>query len=83
MNDPAVIQTHRAFSLTCVVEANILANATVIWRLLTDADGFSRWNSTVSRIEGQIREGERSGCTFPGRTVHLPPSSRMWYRTSV
>lgn len=77
MNEPAVIQTHCAFSLTCAVKANIRANATVIWRILTDADGFSRWNSTVSRIEGQIARVNGSGCTFPGRTVPLPQWSRM------
>ena len=73
MNDPAVIQTHRAFSLTCAVEANIRANATVIWRILTDADGFSRWNSTVSRIEGQIREGERLRVRVPGTDRTFTP----------
>ena len=83
MNDPAVIQTHRAFSLTCVVEANILANATVIWRLLTDADGFSRWNSTVSRIEGQIREGRLrlhvpgTDRTFTPMVSDVVPNERM------
>jgi hypothetical protein len=73
MNDPAVIQTHRAFSLTCAVEANIRANAMVIWRLLTDADGFSRWNSTVSRIDGQIREGERLRVHVPGTDRTFTP----------
>jgi hypothetical protein len=73
MNEPAVIQTHRAFSLTCAVEANIRANATVIWRILTDADGFSRWNSTVSRIEGQIREGERLRLHVPGTDRTFTP----------
>jgi len=84
MNDPAVIQTHQAFSLTCAVQANIRANATVIWHILTDADGFSRWNSTVSRIEGQIREGERLRVHVPGtdRTFtpivsDLVPNERM------
>jgi len=28
-----------------------------VWALLTDADGFPRWNSTVTQIEGEIREG--------------------------
>jgi hypothetical protein len=73
MNEPAVIQTHRAFSLTCAVEANIRANATVIWRILTDADGFSRWNSTVSRIEGRIREGERLRLHVPGTDRTFTP----------
>lgn len=73
MNDPAVIQTRRAFSLTCAVEANIRANASVIWRILTDADGFSRWNSTVSRIEGQIRDGERLRVHVPGTDRTFTP----------
>ena len=73
MNEPAVMQTHRVFSLTCAVEANICANATVIWRILTDADGFSRWNSTVSRIEGKIREGERLRLHVPGTDRTFTP----------
>jgi hypothetical protein len=87
MNEPAVIQTHRAFSLTCAVEANIRANATVTWRILTDADGFSRWNSTVSRFEGQIREGERLRLHVPGtdRTFttsvsDVVPNERMTWK---
>ena len=59
MNGPKVTQTQRAFLLACRVEVNIRASATVIWGFLTDAHDFSRWNSTVSGIEGQIREGER------------------------
>jgi uncharacterized protein YndB with AHSA1/START domain len=85
MNEPTVIQTHRAFSLTCAVEANIRANAAVIWRILTDAGGFSRWNSTVSRIEGQIRQGERLRLHVPGtdRTFtptvsDVVPNERTW-----
>jgi hypothetical protein len=41
------------------VAVNIRANAKHIWSLLTDAKGFPSWNSTVTRIEGQIREGEQ------------------------
>jgi hypothetical protein len=33
---------------------------------LTDAEGFPRWNSTVSGVEGQIREGERLRLRVPG-----------------
>src|SRR5262245_15514953 len=73
MNEPAVIQTRRAFSLTYAVEANIRANATTIWTILTDADGFSRWNSTVSRIEGEIREGGRLRLHVPGTDRTFTP----------
>jgi uncharacterized protein YndB with AHSA1/START domain len=61
-----VTQAHRAFTMVCGVEVNVLANAGILWRLLTDAEGFPRWNSTVSAVEGQIREGERLRLRVPG-----------------
>ena len=73
MNAPTVIQTHRVFSLTCAVEANIRTSAATIWGILTDADGFSRWNSTVSRIEGHIRDGERIRLHVPGTDRTFTP----------
>jgi hypothetical protein len=63
---PYVTQTHSAFSMLCGVEVNVLASAEILWRLLTDAEGFPRWNSTVSGVEGQIREGERLRLRVPG-----------------
>ena len=45
--------------MTCEVAVNIRASAAIVWSLLTDAKGFSRWNSTVTRIDGEIREGEQ------------------------
>jgi hypothetical protein len=52
--------------MTCRVEINIQASAEILWNLLTDANGFSRWNSTVAGIEGQIRDGERLRLHVPG-----------------
>jgi hypothetical protein len=63
---PKVTQTHHTFSMVCGVEVNVLAYPEIIWRLLTDAEGFPRWNSTVSGVEGQIREGERLRLHVPG-----------------
>lgn len=72
------------FSMACGVELNIRAPAENIWFLLTDAKGFPRWNSTVSSLEGQIREGERlrlhvSGThrTFTPRVSGVVPNERM------
>lgn len=73
MNDPNTTQTRRTFSLTSSVEVNIRASAAIIWALLTDAQGFSRWNSTVSGIEGQIREGERLRLHVPGTDRTFTP----------
>lgn len=66
MNEVQVTQAHRAFSLVCTVRANIHASAAVIWSFLSDSPGYSRWNSTISRIEGEIREGERLRLHVPG-----------------
>jgi hypothetical protein len=54
------------FSMTCSVKAKVHAKPEVIWALLTNAVGFSRWNSTVSGIEGHIQEGERIRIHVPG-----------------
>ena len=73
MNEPQVTQMHRAFSLACAVRVNIRAGAAIIWGVLTDAQGYSRWNSTISGIEGQIREGERLRLHVPGTDRTFTP----------
>ena len=86
MQEPKVTQTHGAFTLVCAVEVHIRAHVALLWRLLTDAQGFARWNSTVSGIEGQIREGERLRLHVPGvaRTFTprvsgvVPPERMTW-----
>jgi hypothetical protein len=71
MNKPEINQTRGTFALVCRVEVNIRTTAERIWALLTDADGFPRWNSTVTRIEGQIRQGERL-------RLHVPNTDRTF-----
>jgi hypothetical protein len=56
------------------VEVNILANASRVWDLLTDAEGFRRWNSTVTGIDGHIREGERLRLRVPGTDRTFKPT---------
>jgi len=63
---------HR-FSMRCRVEVHILAGAAIIWKLLTDAERFPRWNSTVTRIEGEIREGGRLRIHVPGTNRTFTP----------
>ncbi|MGH9502407.1 MAG: SRPBCC family protein [Terriglobales bacterium] len=73
MNRPKITKTAGTFTLSCRVEANILADAQRIWSLLTDAEGFSRWNSTVTSIEGEIREGHRLRVRAPGTDRTFTP----------
>ena len=71
---PLVTQARHAFSLTCRVEVTIKATTPMIWSILTDAPGFSRWNSTVSCIEGEIREGGRLRIQVPGTDRTFAPT---------
>ena len=73
MDEPRVTQSSGSFSLMCRVEVDIGASAQTIWSLLTDAQGFPRWNTTVAGIEGQIREGERLRLRVPGQDRTFTP----------
>ena len=66
MEEPTITRKHGLFSMTCGVSINIRAHADRVWTLLTDAKDFPRWNSTVTSVEGQIREGERLRLRVPG-----------------
>jgi len=67
------MQMDSMFSLVCGVEVNVLASAERIWKLLTDAGDYPRWNSTVTSIEGQIREGETLRLRVPGTDRTFTP----------
>ena len=84
MKTAIITQSRGTFSMTCNVALDIHASAARIWRLLTDAKDFPRWNSTVTRVEGQIREGERLRLHVPGtdrtftpRVSGVVPDERM------
>jgi hypothetical protein len=58
-----------------------------IWTLLTDAGGYSQWNSTIERIEGRIAAGGKVivyAKVAPGRafslrvTEFVPPRRMVW-----
>jgi hypothetical protein len=90
MTDPIVVQERRAFSLACRVEVTVRAGAERVWALLVDAPGFPRWNSTVTRIEGAIREGERIRLHVPGtdraftpRISGVVPNARMTWTGGI
>ena len=74
MDRPTITKTYSSFSMTCRVEAPINASPETIWRLLTDGPDYPRWNSTVTRIDGQIREGERIRVHAPGTDRTFKPT---------
>jgi hypothetical protein len=73
MQTARITQARGLFSLACAVEINVRAPAAIVWNLLTDAEGFPRWNSTVTSIEGRIREGERLRLHVPGTDRTFTP----------
>lgn len=72
------------FRMECSIECRIEASAKTIWALLTDAEGFPRWNKTVTELRGPIELGNRlaikvpvSERTFTPRVTEFVPESRM------
>ena len=89
-SEPQVTLIRQAFSLVCRVEVNIRASAPAVWRILTDAKGFPGWNSTIARIDGDIREGQRLRLHVPGtdrtftpRVSGLVPNRQMTWTGGV
>lgn len=89
----ATAQTQKAatirktFSRTTSVSIPIQADAAIVWALLTNAADYSRWNSTVVSIEGDIAAGSKihlKSTLDPTRTFKLnvktaePESRLVW-----
>jgi uncharacterized protein YndB with AHSA1/START domain len=71
---PRVTHARSAFRLEYSVEVTIDAPPARVWELLTDASGFTRWNSTVESLEGTIADGETIALrarVAPARTFKL------------
>ena len=49
--------TKNIFSRETSVSTTIEAEPAIVWALLTHASDFPRWNSTVTSMKGEIREG--------------------------
>lgn len=49
--------TRKTFSRETSVSTTIFADPAIVWALLTHASDFPRWNSTVTSMKGEIREG--------------------------
>ncbi len=63
----------------------IHATPDAIWAILTDAQGYTQWDSGVERVKGRIGLGERitmeskasPGRAFPVRVTEFEPGRRM------
>jgi hypothetical protein len=71
----------RAFEATAVIRAR----PEQVWAILTDAPGYTDWDSSVARIEGRIAPGESikleskaaPGRSFPIKVTEFDPPRRM------
>jgi hypothetical protein len=58
----------------CRVEVVIQSSPDRVWALLTNAKRFPLWNSTVTAIDGEIRDGQRIRIHVPGTERTFTPS---------
>ena len=49
--------TKKTFSRETSVSTTIHAEPAIVWALLTHASDYPRWNSTITSLKGEIREG--------------------------
>lgn len=62
------------FNRTTTVSNTIDADVSIVWALLSNASDFSRWNSTIVSIEGEVQKGEKiklKSTLDPNRTFKL------------
>ncbi|NNE30695.1 MAG: SRPBCC domain-containing protein [Saprospiraceae bacterium] len=75
----------KTFNRTTEVSIDIAAGPQTIWDLLTDAENFASWNSTVVSLKGNIQLGEKIELvstldperTFKLKIKEMAPSQRL------
>ena len=75
----------KTFSRVTTISQTINANPSIIWKLLTNASDYSKWNSTVVSIDGEIKKGEKiklkstldSSRTFKLRVKEMIPEQKL------
>lgn len=75
----------KTFNQTTSVGIEIAASPSIIWALLTNASDFTRWNSTVTSLEGEIELGQKIRLksyldpkrTFKIKIKEMEPEKRM------
>ncbi|MGE0784902.1 MAG: SRPBCC family protein [Sandaracinaceae bacterium] len=65
MTNATAEKNETTFRMSCAVRCDVNASPEVLWSLLTDAEGFPSWNSTVTSIEGPIRLGQKLAIKVP------------------
>ncbi|MGB1032505.1 MAG: SRPBCC family protein [Flavobacteriales bacterium] len=85
--DGKALTVKKTFSRSTTVSIQIDAAPEVVWALLTNAENFPMWNSTVISIDGKIELGEKIkliAAIAPDRTFKIkikdmqPHQSMVW-----
>lgn len=83
---PQVTQTETTFRRACAVRCDVHASAEALWAMLTNAAEYPTWSSTVTSLEGDIREGQRLKLrvtqdpkrTFSPKVTKLDAQEMVW-----
>ncbi len=78
--------SNTTFQMQTAVATNINASANKIMGLLTDATNFTKWNSTVISLQGDIKQGEIIRLiskldpkrTFKLKIIEQTPTDLIW-----
>jgi len=86
MADNKTTSSATTFRMETAIAINIKASADKIMALLTNASDFTKWNSTVISVDGQIKQGEKIKLvskldpkrTFNLKVSQLTPTTMVW-----
>jgi hypothetical protein len=90
MDQPTFSQIDTAMSRTCRVQTVMRAAPEVVWALLTNAEAYPSWSTTIVRVEGHVKDGERlrlhvkgTHRTFRPRVSMVVPARSMTWSDGV
>lgn len=77
----------RATSVTIIIDAD----PSIIWSLLTNASDFTRWNSTIISLNGEIKKGKKiklkstvdSSRSFKLKVKTIEPEKKMVWKSGM
>ena len=85
--DAKATKTRTRFRMSCTVSTSIAAAPERVWSLLTDAANYTKWNTTLTSLEGSISPGAvvrmtvpESGRTFKVKVSEFEPHKSMVWR---
>ena len=90
-SDGVASTTRTTFSQSTRIAQHIDADAATVWRVLTTASEYPRWNSTVVSLDGQIALGSKiklvstldPSRTFSLKVTEFEPNARLTFGNAM